>query len=361
MTGNSTFAPNILASLIDSILLVSPEGIIKQGNFATEEMFRQSQDAFCGKSITEFFPNHPEIEMKIKETCQDGTSFRDIECFGRRKNEHVPFPASLTIAPYLPGEQGIQWAVLHIRDRSLVQELEETSRQIDQISRMGVLSLGMAHEIKNPLVAISGSAQLLKSRLEDEEHKEYLDIVIKEVDRINRMMSRMLSLAERNPPNLEPINIHRILEEILILEKDQAKNKIEFIQCYDPSLPQIPGDEDQLKQVFLNLIRNAREALQDGGKIKLTTRFRSDYTVKTKNNPSPHQDIVVEIADDGVGIPEEHLKTLFVPFQTTKSKGSGLGLPISLKIVENHHGNIKVISSKGEGTQVQVFLPIQQV
>jgi two-component system nitrogen regulation sensor histidine kinase GlnL len=361
MTGNPEAAPHILSSLIDAILLVSPEGVIMQGNFATEEMFRQSLEAFSGKLITDFFPNQPEIETKLKESCAEGTSFRDIECFGRRKNETVPFPASLTIAPYLLEDQGIQGAVLHIRDRSLVQELEETSRQIDQISRMGILSLGMAHEIKNPLVAISGSAQLLRSRLDDEEHKEYLDIVIKEVDRINRMMGRMLSLAQQVPLNLEPINIHRLLEEILILEKDQANKDMEFIQVYDPSLPQIPGDEDQLKQVFLNLIRNACEARPKGGKSTLTTWFRSDYTVKTRSNPNPHQDIVVEIADNGVGISDEHLKTLFVPFQTTKSKGSGLGLPISLKIVENHHGNIKIISSKGEGTQVQVFLPIQQV
>ncbi len=360
MTGNSTFAPHILASLIDAILLVSPEGIILQGNFATEDMFRQSQDSFNGKSIYDFFPDQPEIEIKIKETCAEGTSFRDIECFGRRKNANLSFPASITLSPYLSGDQGLQGVVVHIRDRSLVQELEETSRQIDQMSRMGVLSLGMAHEIKNPLVAISGSAQLLKSRLPDEEHREYLDVVIKEVDRINRMVGRMLSLAERNPPNLQPLNIHRILEEILILEKDLASEAVEFVQYYDPSLPQISGDEDQLKQVFLNLIRNAREALPSGGKITLTTRFRSDYTVKIKSNPNPHQDIVVEIADDGVGISDQHLKTLFVPFQTTKSKGSGLGLPISLKIVEDHHGNIKIISSKGKGTRVQVFLPLQQ-
>ncbi len=361
MTGKPGYDPHILASLIDAVLLVSPEGIILQGNFATEEMFRQSREAFCGKPVSEFFPNQPEIESKLKETCADGVSYRDIECLGRRRNERLPFPASVTLSPYLPEDQNVKGAILYIRDRSLVQELEETSRQIDQISRMAVLSLGMAHEIKNPLVAISGSAQLLKSRLEDPEHREFLDVVIKEVDRINRMMGRMLSLADQKPLNLKPLNIHQLLEEILVLEKDPAGKSIEFVQVYDPSLPQIPGDADQLKQVFLNLIRNAREALQDGGKITLTTRFRSDYSVKTRNNPNPHQDIVVEIADEGTGISEEHLKTLFVPFQTTKPKGSGLGLPISLKIVELHHGNIKIISGEGQGTRVQVFLPVKQV
>lgn len=348
----------ILSSLIDAVLLVSPDGCILQGNFAAEEMFRQSQEVFRGQPLLDFFPDQPEVEAKLRETCSRGVSFRDVECLGQRRNEPVLFPAGLTISPFMGENQNLAGAVLHVRDRSLVQELEETSRQIDQISRLGVLSLGMAHEIKNPLVAISGSAQLLRSRLEDPEHREYLDVVIKEVGRINRMMARMLSLAEQNPLDLKPLNIHRILEEILVLEKDAAGEKFHFTQSYDPSLPQVSGDEDQLKQVFLNLIRNAREAMPDGGTIELITRYRSDYSVKTRDNPNPHQDIVVEIADEGAGIPPEHLKTLFVPFQTTKAKGSGLGLPISLKIVEHHHGSIKIISREGSGTRVQVFLPV---
>jgi len=361
MSGDNGFDQHILSSIIDGVILVSPQGAIVQANLATEEIFRQSQDAFRGKAVTEFFPGQPEVETKLRETCTLGTSFRDIECLGYRKSGEPPFPASLTLAPYQPAAEGVQGAVLFVRDRSLVQELEETSRQLDQISRLGVLSLGMAHEIKNPLVAISGSAQLLRSRLEDPEHRECLDIVIKEVDRINRMVERMLGLADQRPLELKPLNIHRVLEEILLLEKQSCGDRYTFLQAYDPSLPLIQGDEDQLKQVFLNLVRNAREAMPGGGEIQVSTRFRSEYSVKTRRDPNPHQDIVVEIADAGVGISEEHLRTLFTPFHTTKAKGNGLGLPISLKIVEDHHGKIKVISKAGEGTRVQVYLPLGRV
>ncbi len=354
------FEPHILSSIIDGVILVSPKGTILHANLATEEMLRQSLEAFRGRPVTEFFPGQPEVEAKLHDTCTRGTSFRDIECRVHPRAGETPLPVSLTLTPYQPLAETIQGAVLLLRDRSLVQELEETSRQLDQISRLGVLSLGIAHEIKNPLVAISGSAQLLRSRLNDPDHRECLDVVIKEVNRINRMVERMLGLANQRPPDFKPINIHRVLEEIILLEKQSAGGSYHYIQQYDPSLPAIPGDEDQLKQVFLNLLRNAREAMPGGGAIRVSTRFRSEYSIKTRQHPSPHQDIVVEIQDEGVGISDQHLRTLFTPFHTTKPKGSGLGLPISLKIVEDHHGKIKVLSREGEGTRVQVFLPLEQ-
>ncbi len=120
------------------------------------------------------------------------------------------------------------------------------------------------------------------------------------------------------------------------------------------------GDEDQLKQVFLNLVRNALEAMPDGGTLELIARIHSHYTVKTETNPNSRQAIVVEIKDSGTGIGEEDLKHIFTPFHTTKSKGSGLGLPLSLKIVENHQGKIIVQSQTGQGTRFQVFLPVEQ-
>jgi two-component system nitrogen regulation sensor histidine kinase GlnL len=217
----------------------------------------------------------------------------------------------------------------------------------------------MAHEIKNPLVAISGSAQLLRKRLPDQHHK-FLDVVIKESDRINRMMERMLDFARPMQREMKLLNIHQILEEILLLEKKNGQAKIQFVQNYDPSLPQVEGDEDQLKQVFLNLIRNAQEAMPEGGALELITRIHSNYTVKTEIHPNSRQAILVEIRDSGPGIGAEDLNNIFTPFHTTKSKGSGLGLPLSLKIVENHKGKMSVQSETGKGTRVQVFLPVEQ-
>lgn len=355
---NSCFE-HIFSSFVDGVVLVTPNGTIEEANPAIEEMFRSSIESLTHKPLTELFPEQSEISTKIQETLTRGISFRDIRGQGFRRTSQSSFPVSVTVSPYMNNGVPAKGAVLHVRDMSLFKELEESSKRMDELSHLGVLSLGMAHEIKNPLVAISGSAQLLRKRLPDQHHK-FLDVVIKESERINRMMERMLDFARPAPMELKLLNIHQILEEILLLEKKNGHSDIQFVQNYDPSLPPVEGDEDQLKQVFLNLVRNALEATPEGGTLELITRIHSNYTVISDKHPNSRQAILVEIRDTGSGISEEDLNNIFTPFHTTKSKGSGLGLPLSLKIVENHKGKMIVQSETGKGTRVQVFLPVEQ-
>ena len=359
MDGSDHCFEHIFSSFVDGVVLVTPQGTIAKANPAIEEMFRSSVESLTDKPLTEFFPEPSEINTRVRETLTRGTSFHDVRGLGFRKDGQTSFPVSVTVSPYMNNGVPAQGAVLHVRNMSLFKELEESSKRMDELSHLGVLSLGMAHEIKNPLVAISGSAQLLRKRLPDQHHK-FLDVVIKESERINRMMERMLDFARPAPLELKLINIHQILEEILLLEKSNEHTDIEFVQNYDPSLPPVEGDEDQLKQVFLNLVRNALEAMPDGGTLELRTRIHSNYTVITDKHPNSRQAILVEIRDTGSGLEEEDLKNIFTPFHTTKSKGSGLGLPLSLKIIENHKGKMKVQSKIGEGTRAQVFLPVEQ-
>ena len=359
INSDSHFFEHIFSSFVDGVILVSPNGTIGKANPAIEEMFRSSVESLTDKPLTEIFPGQSEINAKIQETLTRGVSFRDVRGQGFCKRNQSSFPVSVTVSPYMNNGVPAQGAVLHVRDMSLFKELEESSKRTDELSHLGALSLGMAHEIKNPLVAISGSAQLLRKRLPDQHHK-FLDVVIKESDRINRMMERMLDFARPTQLELKLLNIHQILEEILLLEKKSEHADIRFVQNYDPSLPQVEGDEDQLKQVFLNLVRNALEAMSAGGTLELITRIHSNYTVKSDKHPNSQQAILVEIRDSGSGIGAEELNNIFTPFHSTKSKGSGLGLPLSLKIVENHKGKIKVQSETGKGTRVQVFLPVEQ-
>ncbi|MFQ5672524.1 MAG: nitrogen regulation protein NR(II) [Nitrospinales bacterium] len=352
---------NIVYSLIEGILLVSNELKIVRGNLAIEEMFGQSHDFFEGHPLTDLFPNQPSVLDKIRATICDGSSFCDVECLGYRKVKGATFPVHLTLSPYLGSSASIEGCVVLVRDMSLLKDLEEATRQSDHMSTLGVLALGMAHEIKNPLGGIRGSAQLLRSELNNPEFREYLEVVINEVDRINRMVKHMLDFAQPQKLKLEETNIHEILEEIITLEKNTLTAKrCEFIQDYDPSLPLIEADEDKLKQVFLNLIRNAAEASPDGGKIWVITRISNEYPRKSLSHGSTEMHIVVEITDCGPGISEEEQKNLFTPFYTTKKKGSGLGLPISLKIIEDHLGKIRIVSRKSAGTAVQVFIPVRQ-
>lgn len=359
--GDEGLFENIFFSLIDGLIIVSPELKILKGNQALEEMFRESRDSFEGKPVERFFPQQPAVLEKMARVFVTGVSYGDLECLGFRKLNRTTFPVNITISPVLDKENRVQSIVLLVKDTSLLKELQETSRQMDRMANLGVLALGMAHEIKNPLLSIGGSAHLLSKELSSPDQKKYLEIVVSEVNRINRMVDRMLDFTRIRQLCIKKTNIHKILEEIIVLERAALeKKKGRFVQIYDPSLPPIDVDEDQLKQVFLNLIQNAIYALpKEGGEIRLVTRIATDHMVKLAPNLSTRS-IMVEIGDTGAGIPEENLSKLFTPFFTTKPKGNGLGLPLSLKIIEDHQGKIKVLSEKNVGTTMQVFLPIQQ-
>lgn len=352
---------NIFSSLIDGILLVSRDLTIQKSNPAVEEMFRRSKDFFEGRPVSELFPVQPDIQNKIERVLDTGISYRDIEGEGFQKSTATPFPVSLTLSPFLGQDEQVQGVVLLVKDMSRLKELLEFSRSSDNLSNMESLALGMAHEIRNPLGGIRGSAQLLLQELKNPEQQEYLEVVISEVDRINRLIERMMNFTRPRELNLKETNIHKVLKDITLLEQEAVVQKhIRLEQAYDPSLPLIQADEDQLKQVFFNLIQNAIEASSDKGKIQLVTRVSTGYSIKTSQTANPGQSIVVEIIDSGMGIDEPGMKNMFTPLFTTKSKGSGLGLPISLKIVENHGGIIKITSEEGLGTTVQVFLPVRQ-
>ncbi len=352
---------NIFFSLIDGLILVSPSLSILHSNLAIEDLFHKSRDAISNRPLEELFPRQPQILDKVRKVLVTGACYHDVEANGARKTAAIQFPVNLTLSPYLESDDSIQGVIILIKNMSLIRELEEQQRPADHLTNLGALAMGLAHEIRNPLGGIRGSAQLLRHDIKKKAHHEYLDVVVNEVDRINQLVKRMMDLARPVEIKLKETNIHKVLEEIIMLEKETFGRKNgRFQQLYDPSLPLIEADEDQLKQVFLNLIKNGIEASRNGGTLQIITRVSSGFAVKTPIASVPRQNIAVEIIDSGEGMDEETQKKLFTPFHTTKSKGSGLGLPISLKIVEDHHGKIKITSERGLGTTVQVFLPIRQ-
>ena len=172
-----------------------------------------------------------------------------------------------------------------------------------------------------------------------------MEIVIEEVDRINRLVKKMMGLTRPALNDFKPTNIHQVLEEILTLEQETLERKEGvFVQIFDPSLPTIKANKDELKQAFLNLIKNAVEASPKGGQVRISTLYNTDYAFRKKKDPlSPHN-IIVKIIDSGPGMTAATMKKLFTPFFTTKKRGTGIGMAVSLKIVENHQGKIKIIS-----------------
>jgi two-component system nitrogen regulation sensor histidine kinase GlnL len=233
--------------------------------------------------------------------------------------------------------------------------LEESQRPADRLAALGQLAAAMAHEIKNPLLGIRGAAQLLREELLHDDLREYPEVIIREADRLNALLEEMLDFARPHPLKQETVNLHEVLDNVLALERPSCQARgILVRQQYDPSLPDISADRHRLTQVFLNLVRNAWEAMPHGGTLTLTTKTASEF-VRFKPGTGPI--LLIEVADEGGGISLEVQEKLFTPFFTTKPTGSGLGLVISHKIVEEHGGRLAMKSSPGKGTTVRVYLP----
>ena len=361
MVESENFYRNIFASLVDGILIISADLRVTKVNQAAEEIFQRSRSSFEGESLSKLFPDQPNIIKKARQSITEGISFHHVEGIGYNKSNNGRFPVNLTFSPLIKDDLEITAGVILIQDTSLLKELQENSQQTEHLSTLSTLTAGMAHEIRNPLSGIRGSAQLLLKDLKNNGQREYMEIVIEEVDRINRLVKKMMDLTRPALNDFKPTNIHQVLEEILILEKGTLEMKEgAFVQVYDPSIPTIKANKDELKQVFLNLVKNAVEASPKGGRVRISTQYNTDYTFRKKQDTlSPHN-IVVKITDSGLGMTKTTMKKLFTPFFTTKKRGTGLGMAISLKIVENHHGKIKVTSEENIGTVIQVFLPVNK-
>jgi len=227
-------------------------------------------------------------------------------------------------------------------------------RRADRLASLGTLTAGLAHEIRNPLVAIKTLTHLLPERLDDEEFRnKFLQIASGEVDRISSLVTELLDFARPSDPKLEQENINTILDGMILLVSTEAnKKQINMIKNYSSDLPFVQIDREQIKQVFLNILINAIEATSERGKI----------TVKTRSfiRPGGEPYVQVEFTDTGCGIPPDELEEIFNPFFTTKTTGSGLGLSISNQIVRDHKGYIDVESQLGNGSSFFINLPVNQ-
>ncbi|PYN32263.1 MAG: hypothetical protein DME01_22275 [Candidatus Rokuibacteriota bacterium] len=189
---------------------------------------------------------------------------------------------------------------------------------------------------------------------------EYTDVLLTEVDRVNRIIETLLDLARPIQLRAVPLNLHQLLERVTLLNEEGASERgVTLIRRYDPSLPPILGDEDRLLQVFHNLVRNGLDAMERGGRLTLTTRVSLNPLFGKMDLGGGQRSMVeVQVADEGPGIPDAVRSRIFDPFFTTKDKGLGLGLSICHRILEEHRGAIQVASAEGRGTSVTCFLPI---
>jgi two-component system nitrogen regulation sensor histidine kinase GlnL len=256
-----------------------------------------------------------------------------------------------TVTPILD-EDGTRFTIVELQQVDRRIRISREERLITQQVLTRDVVRGLAHEIKNPLGGLRGAAQLLEAELESAELKEYTHIIIQESDRLQELLNRMLGPNRR--PSYAPVNIHNVLERVRTLVLAETRERIKIVRDYDPSIPELIGDSDQLIQAILNIVRNASRVLSDGGTVTLQTRIQRQLTIGNARYRLAAQ---IDIIDDGPGIPPEIADTLFFPMVTAGTGGMGLGLSIAQSLINQHKGLIECTSRKGK-TIFTIFLPL---
>ncbi|WP_158289254.1 PAS domain S-box protein [Paenibacillus flagellatus] len=241
--------------------------------------------------------------------------------------------------------EGARARYMLVRDVTELKQARELIQRSEKLSVAGELAAGIAHEIRNPLTAIKGFIQLLKGRIAH----DYYDVILSEIGRIELITGELLMLSKPQAIAFQPKNVTVLLDHVATLLETQAiMRNVQIVRMYESPTFVVSCDENQIKQVFINMLKNSIEAMPDGGTVTIEAKAEGN-------------EVRVVVRDEGTGIPEEKIRLLGQPFYTTKEKGTGLGLMISLNIVENHGGRVQVFSRLGAGTEIHVHLPLSRV
>ena len=335
------------------LLAVDRTGVVRTVNGAAERLFGKTRRFLLGMPLEKLLPGHPVALDLI-------TRSRKLAMPCRFRNAHIsPSPGvllsvSLTTIPLLDENKESDGAILQLEEVGDAKRLEDGQRLSDTLDSLGNLALAVAHEVKNPLAGIRGAAQLLELETSGEAAAGCTDLIRTEVDRVTRLLDTLLGLADDHPLPEQDLNIHEVLDHVARMCGQNRPTPI--LRDYDPSLPAIRGDRDQLVQLFLNLCKNATEAAGEAGKVGFHTRMFNRVRFEQGRR---RYHIMVEVRDDGPGVAPELRQRIFLPFVSTKNKsrGSGLGLAISQKIVHDHGGLVEVNSQPG-ATVFRILLPV---
>jgi two-component system sensor histidine kinase HydH len=254
-------------------------------------------------------------------------------------------------------------AVLNFRNLAMIRRLEEQVRRSHHLAALGQMAAGVAHEVRNPLNSIRGFAQLLQEKTnQDASCAEYTQIILEEVDRMNRIVTDLLDFSRQRELTLVPVQIEKLIEDLVReMQADAQRGNVELKTVPAATvLPDILGNGDKLRQVFRNIILNAIQACDKNGKVTLRLALVAD-TLPPRKDAEPdtllRRQVAVEITDSGCGMDSKTIDKIFDPFFTQKDTGTGLGLSISQKIVDQHGGRIDVKSEPGKGSTFTIILP----
>ncbi len=348
---------SIITNVSSGLIVTNAAGEITTCNPAAVKILGLMPSAeIKGKPVRDVLPHMSALVDELEKALATGIPRRRHEIEIRsRDGAALPLGISLSM---LKGENGEKRGVVAIfQDLTEVHRMREKIRRADKMAAIGELSTAIAHEIRAPLASICGSIEMLSGELElSGDNRKLMELVIKESDRLDRIITDFLEFARLKPPSFEPVDVARCLDEVLLLfrhSSDLNKNVSFDVACDAPGAC-IYADDEQIRQVYLNLIMNACEAMSDGGRF--TIRIGTD-TRSLRENASPEECVVIDFGNTGPAIPESVLPHIFEPFYSTKDGGTGLGLAIVARIVEGHLGHLRVTSDEMSGTKFSIVLP----
>lgn len=327
----------------DGIVLFDLQGTVLDVNPAFERMTGWNQGELMGRSYPPMFVEQDTVRKGFHDVVAGVIPYFRYQGKERRK-DGSPFPVMATFSPIKYAGVPIVSVFWIIQDRTELLDAQEIIMQSEKLSQVGQLAAGMAHEIRNPLTSLKGFLKLLDRDL-TYSHK-YIEIMERELGRIETITNELLITSKPSRSKFEMSNVHELVGDVIALVEVQARLcDVQITTSLEAKTPMVLGDQNQLKQVFLNVMQNAIESMSNGGRLHVQAIQRN------------HK-IHVVVTDEGCGISEEDLKRVGSPFFTTKGNGTGLGIMVSGQIIQSHHGDMEIISQVGHGTTVTVTLPL---
>ena len=349
-------ALEVLDAALDGLIVVDADRKVEFVNAEACRMLETSAEAAAGGRVG-VVARELGLEALVGSVLETGrATVQDDRRLARR------FAADLVVdlaaSPLWDAARRPNGVVIALRDRTIQHSLAERVAEREQLSAYGTIASGIAHEVKNPLGGIRGAAEIMASRTEDAKLRDAAELIVREVDRIRELVDELMIFHRGDALRLAPLNIHRVLDDVIeLLSMDPLASGVKLERSFDPSIPELLGDADRLMQVFLNLGRNALQALEGEGTLRMQTRMALEQRLAAPDGASLPT-VQVTVADDGAGIAPEVLERLGTPFFTTRARGTGLGLAVSLHWVSRHGGELRVESEPGRGTKVRVGLPV---
>ena len=332
-----------------AVLLLDEESRIVYLNPAAENLFSLSSNNLLNHPLQHAFTHTEQLFNTIKLALAENASHIEHDLILGTYTHSGIFHLSCTATPLQTSPYSLLLE-FHTMDRPL--KLAREEHMLDQTQANRLLLRNLAHEIKNPLGGIRGAAQLLEHELEKPALREYTQVIIQEADRLRTLMEKILT--PQHAPHFSALNIHEVLERVRSVVLAELSSGLSIQRDYDLSLPELTGDKEQLIQVFLNLVRNAAQAMQGRGVIVLRTRISRQVTLIKKRHPLA---IMIQVIDNGPGIPAHLRDKIFYPLVSGSSNGHGLGLTLAQDFISQHHGSIEFDSEPGQ-TCFSVILPL---